>query len=138
MIQFMKGKIDYGEVIATRHMKNITIRQFGRPGFVDKKKPQMDDILGAQQAIKHATGVMKSGEFDIVILDEVNVAVDFGLLKAKEVIDAVSKRKKGVEVILTGRKAPKEFLAIADYVVEVKDLKHPYKKGIKARKGIEF
>ena len=81
---------------------------------------------------------MKEGGYDLVVLDEVNVAMHFGLLTVQEVADAIERKPPAVELILTGRRAPEAILERADYVTVMQALKHPYERGIQARKGIEF
>jgi cob(I)alamin adenosyltransferase len=138
IIQFMKGQIVYGELKAAKYLNGlITIEQMGRPDFVSKENPERIDIEMARDALRLAERVIKSGEYDIVVLDEVNVAADFGLIEKEEVIRIIKERPEYVEVVLTGRYAPKEFIEIADLVSEVKEVKHYYQKGVEARDGIE-
>jgi cob(I)alamin adenosyltransferase len=138
MIQFMKGQINYGELEAVKHIPNFTIRQFGRPDFVDKANPDPVDIKLAQEALDHARNILKEGKVDFLILDEVNVALDFRLVTDQEVLALIKSRPPQMELILTGRFAPPAILEIADLVSEVKEIKHPYQKGIAARKGVEM
>ena len=81
---------------------------------------------------------MSSGEYDLVVLDEINVAVDFGLLTVEEVAAALDKKSEGTEVVLTGRNAPQEFIDRAALVTEMREVKHPYRDGVQARAGVEF
>lgn len=136
MIQFMKGKINYGELLASKNIPNLTIKQFGRPDFVNKKNPEKVDIDFAKQALKHAKEILN--ECDILILDEINVALDYKLIELEEVIELIKNKPENVEIILTGRYAPKEIIEIADLVTEMKEIKHPYQKGIQARIGVEY
>ncbi len=138
IIQFMKGRIDYGELKACKDNPNITIEQFGRPQFVDKDNPEQEDIDFAKQALEKATQIIGSGEYHIVILDEVNVALDFNLVKLEDIIDLIENKPEDVELILTGRNANPEVSRIADYVTEMLAIKHPYEEGQVGRKGIEF
>ncbi len=138
MIQFMKGQINYGELQAVKHIPNFTIRQYGRPDFVDKSNPDPEDIKLAQEALDHARAIIEKKDVDFLILDEVNVAIDFGLITDKEVISLIKSRPPHLELILTGRYAPPSIIKIADLVSEVKEVKHPYKKGVAARKGVEM
>ncbi len=138
IIQFMKGQIVYGELNSAKMTGGlITIEQMGRPDFVSKTNPEKIDIDMARDALRLAEKVIKSGEYDIVVLDEVNVAADFNLIDKSEVVRIVREKPENVEVILTGRYAPKEFIDIADLVSEVLEVKHYYTKGIDARDGIE-
>lgn len=138
IIQFMKGQIVYGELNSAKLTNGlITIEQMGRPDFVSKENPEKIDIEMAQDALRLAEKIIKSGEYDIVVLDEVNVAADFNLIDKKEVIRILKEKPANVELILTGRYAPQEFIDIADLVSEVREIKHYYAKGIDARDGIE-
>jgi len=138
VIQFMKGQIVYGELNSAKMMNGlITIEQMGRPDFVSKENPERIDIEMAQEALRLAEKVIKSNEYDIVVLDEVNVAVDFKLIDKEEVLRILREKPEGVEVVLTGRYAPREFIDIADLVSEIKEIKHYYTKGVEARDGIE-
>ncbi|MFX0168249.1 MAG: cob(I)yrinic acid a,c-diamide adenosyltransferase [Candidatus Hodarchaeota archaeon] len=138
MIQFMKGQINYGELEAVKHIPNFTIRQFGRPDFVDKSKPDPQDVEFARAALAHAKSIIEEGKVDFLILDEVNVALDFGLISTEETIKLIKSRPPTMELILTGRYAPPALIELADLVSEIKEIKHPYQKGIPARKGVEM
>lgn len=137
MIQFMKGRV-YGELPAVEALPNITIEQYGRDEFVDKRNPEAVDVEFAEKGFERAKDALSSGEYDIVILDEINVAVDFKLVSIQEVIDVIKGRAAGVEVVCTGRYAPAELIEIADLVTEMKEIKHPYNNNIPGRLGIEF
>lgn len=138
MIQFMKGQINYGELEAVKNLPNFTIRQFGRPEFVDRDNPDPRDIELAKAALAHAKEVMEVGEVDFLILDEINCAIDWGLISEEEVINLIKKRPQNMELILTGRYARPAIIELADLVSEVKEVKHPYQKGINARLGCEM
>ncbi|MEE8596601.1 MAG: cob(I)yrinic acid a,c-diamide adenosyltransferase [bacterium] len=138
MIQFMKGEINYGELEAVKHLPDFKIEQYGRPDFVNPESPDKEDIRLAEQALKRAAKVIKNKEFDIVILDEINVAVSFGLIKAEKVIELIKNTSKKTELILTGRYMPEEFIKYADLISEVRDVKHHFQAGVPARKGIEY
>ncbi len=138
MIQFMKGQINYGELEAVKHIPNFTIRQFGRPDFVDKSNPDPEDIKLAQEALDYARQIILEERVDFLILDEINVAIEFGLITDKDVIALIESRPPQMELILTGRNAPSSIIELADLVSEVKEVKHPYQKGIAARKGCEM
>ena len=136
--QFLKGHM-YGELLSAKSLSPyITIEQFGRKGFIHvTKDPDAEDIQKARRGLKKCREAMLSSKYRIIILDEINVAVYFNLLSEKEILSLLSEKPKGVEVILTGRYAPPSFLKKADLVTEMKEKKHYYKKGVKARKGIE-
>jgi len=134
--QFLKG-MDYAELHSLRNFHNITLERFGRPQFIHGK-PDEEDIRLAREGLKRIREVLSSGSYDVVILDEANIAVHLKLFTAEELIEAIQKRASNVEVVVTGRYAPEELLKIADLVTEMKDVKHYYEKGVQARKGIEF
>jgi cob(I)alamin adenosyltransferase len=138
MIQFMKGK-KYGEVIAAeKYLPDLTIYQCGLDSFVMRKNPAPVDVDLAQQGLSMARKAISSGEYHMVILDEINVAMDFGLISTDDVVDMIKNKAPAVDLILTGRYAPPEIVALADTVSEVHEMKHHYSKGIKERAGIEF
>jgi len=136
--QFLKGQM-YGELLSAKKLSSyITIEQFGRKGFVHvTRNPDEEDIRRAKRGLKKCLTAMLSQKYKIIILDEINVAVYFNLLSEAEVLHFLSKKPEGVEVVLTGRYAPASFLKRADLVTEMKEKKHYYKKGVKARLGIE-
>lgn len=133
--QFVKG-MKYSETKVEEILQNIEIQQFGRSCFIDRE-PTQEDIQLAKDGLKKGEEVLSSGEYDVVILDEINIALYFRLFTVDEVMEVLNKKKPNVEVILTGRYAPKELIEIADLVTEMKEIKHYYQKGVKARKGIE-
>jgi len=135
--QFIKGQ-HYGELTALRDNSWITIEQYGDIECIHRNQVTQKNIDQAEQGLIKARDAMLSGQYDIVILDEINVAVWFGLLTAKQVLDFLDMRPQSVELILTGRNAPQEFIEYADLVSEIKEVKHYYKnQGILARDGIE-
>ncbi len=137
MIQFMKPPREYGECKTTDDLKNFTLVSMGKPGLVDPTKPREEDYQAAEDAMEAARRAIHSGEYDIVILDEINVAVTWGLVTKESVLKLLRERPEGVEIILTGRYAPPEFLEVADLVTEMKCVRHPFEKGVPARTGIE-
>jgi cob(I)alamin adenosyltransferase len=117
----------------------ITIEQYGNDRFVlEKKMPADNDIMLARKALQQARKALISGNYDIVILDEICVALYYNLLKLEEVLHFLSNIPGHIEIILTGRYCPKELLEKADLVTEMKEIKHYYQKGVSARKGIEL
>ncbi|MBU7016958.1 MAG: cob(I)yrinic acid a,c-diamide adenosyltransferase [Theionarchaea archaeon] len=136
MIQFMKGRINYGELETAKLIPNFEIKQFGRPEFVSKENPDPVDISLAQEGFEHAQEIIFSRKYDIVILDEINVAMDFNLISQDEVLTLIEERPKTVELVLTGRHCPREIVRLADYVTEMLEIKHPYNEGTLAREGI--
>jgi len=138
MVMFVKGKPNYGEILASRMLPGFTIIYSGREQFLDRKNPDKVDVELAQKSLEHAKEVIMSERYDVVILDEINVAIDYGLVRLKDIIQLIKEKPKKVELILTGRRARKELLEYADYVTEMQEIKHPYTKGILVREGIEY
>jgi cob(I)alamin adenosyltransferase len=137
MIQFMKGR-RYSELDAVKHLTNFTIVQYGRDEFVSKKKPEQVDIDLAQKGFAQAKKIVKDGKYDLVILDEINVAIDYNLISLDDVLKLIKEKPKKVELVLTGRYAPPELVKSADLVTEMLEIKHPYQDGVLARKGIDY
>jgi cob(I)alamin adenosyltransferase len=138
IVQFMKRGESYGEVQAIDRLDGIEIRQFGRGRFIVKGKASEEDVLSAKEGFEFARAVLSSGEYDVVVMDEICITIDFDILSSGEVIDALNGRREGVEVVMTGRNAPQELIEMADYVTEMVPIKHPFEKGINARKGVEY
>ncbi len=137
MVQFMKKNESYGEVQASKYLSGFSLFQFGRNVFV-KRDPDKIDIELAKEGLLFAKELMQKKEYDILILDEINVALDFGLLTEEEVLELLDEKPPNMELILTGRYAKDSIVERADLVTEMKQIKHPYEKGIMAREGIEF
>ena len=138
IVQFMKGWIDYGELKGVRMLDPYgTIHQAGRDTFVNKKNPDPEDVRLAREGWELAKRLIQGKKADIVVLDEINCAADFGLLPVGEILEVLSRKPDGMEIVLTGRGAPPEFIAIADLVTEMKEIKHYYAKGVDARVGVE-
>jgi cob(I)alamin adenosyltransferase len=138
MLQFMKGSSNYGELAAARMLPGFVIEQSGRDEFVDRSNPAQVDIDMAAEGLRKARAALQSGEHDVVILDEINVALVFGLVSLKDVLDLVAARPEHVELILTGRAAHPEVVKAADLVSEVLNIRHHYDAGVGAREGIEY
>ncbi len=146
MIQFLKGKgtdrmawSEYGEWISARKFGDqFIIEPFGRPEFVNPKHPKPEDIELAKKGVERALEIMKKNEVDILILDELNVAYMFNLISPDDILKILNNKPDDMELIITGRGAPKELMEKADLVTEMKEIKHYYYQGIDARKGIEF
>ncbi len=136
--QFLKGQ-DYGELAAVQKLAPlVTIEQFGRKGFIHvTENPEDEDIEMARSGLQKCLAAMLSRKYQIVILDEVNVALRFRLLTVKEVLAFLDRKPEDVEVVLTGRYAPAPLVKRADLVTEMKDRKHYYASGVRARRGIE-
>ena len=134
----MKGEYPYGERNILAQLPDVEVVGFGSPDFVDPAKVRPEDKEQAQLALAAGREAMRSGKYDIVVLDEVNVAVAFKLLPLAEVIKMIGDKPSQVELILTGRKADTELIRLADLVTECLKIKHPYDKGVKPRRGIEY
>jgi cob(I)alamin adenosyltransferase len=135
--QFVKG-MDYHEILAVReHPHNITIRQYGRDCFI-VNTPTQEDINAARMGLEEMRNIIMEGKYDMVIMDEVNIALHYKLFDMEEVVEVIKQKPLHVELILTGRYAPRKLFTHADLVSEIKEVKHYYKKGIEARKGIEY
>ncbi len=137
IIQFMKGRL-YGELAALAKIEGITIEQHGRDEFVDPKSPERIDVELAMKGWERAVEAAGSDPPSLLVLDEINVAVSFGLIPLESVIDFIQHRPDGMDMILTGRYAAPELVEIADTVTEMKEIKHHYNAGVKMRKGIEY
>jgi len=133
--QFIKG-MDYSELESQRYLPNFKIQQFGRDCFI-YNNPTDEDIRIAKEGLEVCRKILNSHEYDIVVLDEVNIATYYRLLNPDDIIDILKNRNPKIEVILTGRYADKRIIELADLVTEMKEIKHYYYKGVEARKGIE-
>ena len=133
--QFIKG-MSYSELEAVKYLDGFSLRQFGKDCFIFKN-PTEEDIRLAREGLKECTEILSSGKYDMVVLDEINIALYYKLFTVGEVIDMLDKKAEGVEVVLTGRYAPIEIIEKADLVTEMKEVKHYYTHGVMARVGIE-
>lgn len=134
--QFIKNG-EYSEIKAIRqYLPQITVEQYGC-GFIGERNAEKDDINSAESGLRKVRDIINSGEYDVVMLDEINVAVHLGLVNLSDVIDIVKQKPESVELVMTGRYAKDELIELADVVSEIKEVKHYYKKGVNARVGIE-
>ena len=133
--QFVKG-MEYSELNSMNFLPNFEMEQFGRDCFIFNS-PTHEDIELARRGLKKCREILKSGEYDLVVLDELNIAIYYNLFTSQEAIDMIKERAPHVEVIITGRYAEKDMIELADLVTEMKEVKHYYTKGVGARKGIE-
>jgi cob(I)alamin adenosyltransferase len=134
--QFIKGRIASEHNALKRFENEIAVKQYGT-GFVKEKiteKAKATALRGLNE-IKH---IIYSGDFDVVILDEINVAIHKGLINVDDVIDILRSKPQGVEIVLTGRNCHQKIVKLANLVTEMKEVRHYYKKGVKARRGIEY
>jgi len=138
VIQFIKGGFDYGELYSIKSLPNLKLAAFGRGRFITETRPPEEDIKLTREGFELARKVVSSGEYDMVVLDEINVALHLKMISADDVIQLVRNKPKHVELILTGRNAPAEIVEVADLVTEMKEIKHPYADGVPPRKGIEY
>ncbi len=138
VIQFIKGGFDYGELHIVDKLPNLTLKAFGRGQFITAKPPAKEDIKLAEQALDHARKIIQSNEYDIVILDEINVALSLKLINLRNVMELIDVKPINVELVFTGRQAPNQLVEAADLVTEMKEVKHPFAKGYQSRKGIEY
>jgi cob(I)alamin adenosyltransferase len=134
--QFMKGQ-QYGELDALRDHACITIEQYGDPCCIRREEVTPEHVTQARRGLERARAAMLSGKYAIVVLDEVNVAIWFGVLSVEEVLAFLDERPERVEVILTGRRAPQALIDRADLVTEMREVKHYHARGVPAREGIE-
>ena len=137
-LQFMKD-YPYGEIIALEKYEDyITLLRFGNDNFVFKKQsPSENDLDAAERGVRAASEAITCGKYDIVVLDEVCVAIHFKLLTTEKVLELIDKKPSGLELILTGRYCPPPIIDKADLVTEMKEVKHYYSRNIQARTGIE-
>ncbi|MGJ0847739.1 cob(I)alamin adenosyltransferase [Tissierella praeacuta DSM 18095] len=133
--QFIKG-MDYSELESQRYLPNFKIQQFGRDCFI-YNNPTDEDIRMAKEGLEICKRILNSHEYDIVVLDEINIATYYRLLDPDDIIDILKNREPKIEVILTGRYADEKIIEFADLVTEMKEIKHYYYRGVEARKGIE-
>lgn len=138
VVQFMKTGETTGELLAARRVDNMEVVQFGTGRFVDPGHLTDEDREAAKAALAAAGQRLAGRSCEMMVLDEVNVAVAMGLLKTDEVLGILKARPPGTEVVLTGRGAPAEFIEYADYVSVVENAKHPFDSGAGARKGVEW
>jgi cob(I)alamin adenosyltransferase len=137
MVQFMKGR-RYSEIDAIEYLPNFTISQHGRDEFVSKEKPEKIDIDLAKKGFTHAKNLIKNGKHDMIILDEINVAVDYNLIPLDDVVKLIEEKPEKLELVLTGRYAHPEIVKSADVVTEMLEINHPYQQGLESRKGIDY
>lgn len=141
MVQFVKGEWFYGELASSKRLEpefELIAAGKGFVGIIDDDHPIEDHQNAAKVAIRVAKEKLASGKYDVVILDEINYAAKLGLIPEDEILELIQSRPEKTTVVLTGNYAPESVLAVADLVTEMKEIKHPYQQGIKAKKGIDF
>ncbi len=138
IVYFMKGDYPYGERNVLSKLANVKFASFGSREFVDPANVKPEETEQARQALAVAGEAMFSGNYDLVVLDEVNIAVAWKLIELDEVVRLIGDKPPNVELILTGRQADSKLIELADLVTECVKIKHPYDKGIMARAGIDY
>ena len=141
MVQFIKGSWHYGEMDSHRRLGpefEMVAAGKGFVGIIDDTSPREDHEEVAREAVRISGEKVRSGLYDIVILDEINYAVNLGLITAEDVLDIIRSKPEGTDLVLTGNYARDEVIEAADLVTEMREIKHPFRRGIRARKGIDF
>ncbi|MCP4580598.1 MAG: cob(I)yrinic acid a,c-diamide adenosyltransferase [candidate division Zixibacteria bacterium] len=141
IVQFIKGSWHYGEIDGIKRLApNVELFTGGKGfvGIMDDNLPREEHEKAARSTLEYAKELMLSGKYDILVLDELNVAVSIGLLKLKDVLDLLDKKPELLSLVITGRGAQDKLIEKADLVTEMKEIKHPYRKGILAQKGIDY
>jgi cob(I)alamin adenosyltransferase len=141
MIQFIKGSWHYGEMTSSKRLEpefELTAIGKGFVGILDDKTPKEIHQKIAQEAAEVAKEKILSGKYDLVILDEINYAVNLGLIDEEKILELIRIKPQKLTLVLTGNHAKKQIIDVADLVTEMKEIKHPFQKGIKAKKGIDF
>jgi len=134
--QFVKG-MKYSELKAIEKLSpSVAIKQYGRDCFI-YKEPEKEDIQAAQDGLREVREIMTSGKYQVIILDEANIATYYNLFSVDDLLDFVHAKPEEVELVITGRKADPRIIEEADLVTEMKEVKHYYEKGVQAREGIE-
>lgn len=138
IVYFMKGNFPYGEQKVLPQLSNVTFAKFGQLSFVDPNNVKEEEKIEAKKALDTAKKAMLSNNYDVIILDEINVAVTWKLIDLNEVINLIQEKPEKVELILTGRYADEKLIAAADLVTNMTKIKHPYDEGILSREGIDY
>ncbi|HMK33285.1 MAG TPA: cob(I)yrinic acid a,c-diamide adenosyltransferase [Nitrosopumilaceae archaeon] len=141
MLQFIKGSWHYGEMTSSKRLEpefDLTAIGKGFVGIIDDKSPIEEHKKIAEEALRVAQKKINSREYNIIILDEINYAIKLGLINLEDVLEIISNKPKSVSLVLTGNYARDEVIERADLVTEMREIKHPFKSGIKAKKGIDF
>ncbi|TLY10536.1 MAG: cob(I)yrinic acid a,c-diamide adenosyltransferase [Thaumarchaeota archaeon] len=141
MIQFIKGEWYYGELSSSKRLApefELIAAGKGFVGIIDDDHPIGEHQNAAKQALALAKEKLASGIYDIVILDEINYAAKLNLISEQDILEIIAAKPEKTSLVLTGNYAPESVITVADLVTEMKEIKHPYQKGIKAKKGIDF
>jgi cob(I)alamin adenosyltransferase len=141
MVQFVKGSWHYGELDSAKRLEpefELITAGKGFVGILDDKSPREDHVNAANEALMIGKEKILSGKYNVVILDEINYAIQLELVKLNDVLDVIKSKPPELDLVLTGNHAAEEIIELADLVTEMKEIKHPFKSGIKAKKGIDF
>jgi cob(I)alamin adenosyltransferase len=141
IVQFVKGSWQYGELDGVKRLEpNVELMRKGKGfvGIIDDKLPRSEHEKAAEEALVFVNELIHSGMYDIIILDELNVAVSLGLIEIDDVLKILANKPVDLDVVITGRNAHEKLIDAADLVTEMKEIKHPYQKGILAKKGIDY
>ena len=141
MLQFIKGSWHYGEMDSSKRLEpNFELIAIGKGfvGILDDNSPREEHEKYAAEALRICRKKIHSEKYDLVILDEVNYAINLGLIDVQEIIKLIKEKPSNLDLVLTGRDVKEEIVELADLVTEMKEIKHPFKSGIKAKKGIDF
>lgn len=141
MVQFIKGEWFYGELSSSSRLEpdfELVAAGKGFVGIIDDDKPREDHVAAAKEALSISKEKISSGKYNIVILDEINYAVHLGLISADDVLELIKTKPKHTTLVLTGNYASDKVIEYADLVTEMREVKHPYKRGKKAKRGVDF
>jgi cob(I)alamin adenosyltransferase len=138
IVYFIKGTRPFGEQVALSKLPNISFSRFGLSKFVDPDNVTPEDKEEAVKSLLAARHAISSGKYNLVILDEVNIAAAWKLLEIDVIMDLIDSKPANVDLIFTGRYADQKLIEKADLVTEMKEIKHPFSSGVKARKGIDY
>jgi cob(I)alamin adenosyltransferase len=141
MLQFIKGSWHYGEMDSSKKLEpNFELIAVGKGfvGILDDNSPREEHEKYAAEAVRICREKIFSEKYDVIILDEVNYAINLGLIDVQEIIKIIKEKPSDLDLVLTGRDVKEEIVELADLVTEMKEIKHPFKSGIKAKKGIDF
>ena len=141
MLQFIKGSWHYGEMDSSKKLEpNFELIAVGKGfvGILDDNSPREEHEKYAAEAVRICREKIFSEKYNVIILDEVNYAINLGLIDVQEIIKIIKEKPSDLDLVLTGRDVKEEIIELADLVTEMKEIKHPFKSGIKAKKGIDF
>lgn len=138
IIQFLKGDTSYGEVRSANALPGVELIQCGLPTYTSKENPSPMDFQSAADGLQKAANAIASGKYALVVLDEANIALDFGLIPPSKIVEILRRKPDHTSVILTGRTLHPDIAALADTITEMQEVKHHWRSGVTAQAGIEF